>query len=414
MSIAQGIKSLFLAEFVAAFFLPLVLASAALSMPRYRAKLLKDWRLWIAVKGLAVALIVPWFAYAYHRFGPRVWEVMLTAHVYDRLTGFLDPEHVQPWYYYLSSLHREFAGSGTEALVGAGLVVLIVQTVRRRSFDGLVILLWFAVPTIAISSGTSKLYHYEYPFLPPLALAGGYLVALIAMLAPVPVGRLLDRFDRWAGARPGFAAMAREPFRTALLALAALAVGIGVGGLLFGQLQVDIGGIMVKSRGIFRPSLVAILLILMAGVGRAAGRAVVLILLVSALPLPAYRQNLSRLVAEARPMGASSDCIQRVETQLAGAAAPGLYLDVPSSAIGHPMYYYFRRVRPWTRADVPSPERLGDYVTNPAQWRPALVWRKTYDESGRPPVSTVELPDDVLLLLPGPYSVCGQPAAPAS
>ena len=56
----------------------------------------------------------------------------------------------------------------------------LTHTVRRRWVEGAVILLWFAVPIIAISMGTSKLYHYAYPFLPPVALAGGYAIAVIA------------------------------------------------------------------------------------------------------------------------------------------------------------------------------------------------------------------------------------------
>ena len=44
---------------------------------------------------------------------------------------------------------------------------------------GAVVLLWATLPLALISVGTSKLYHYAYPFLPPLALAAGYLVALL-------------------------------------------------------------------------------------------------------------------------------------------------------------------------------------------------------------------------------------------
>ena len=47
-------------------------------------------------------------------------------------------------------------------------------------------MLWFVIPMAAISAGTGKLFHYSYPFLAPLALAGGWLVAFIAA-----------RFYRW-------------------------------------------------------------------------------------------------------------------------------------------------------------------------------------------------------------------------
>jgi hypothetical protein len=46
--------------------------------------------------------------------------------------------------------------------------------------EGVLILLWFALPVGAISTGTSKVYHYIYPFLPPLYLCAGYVMAYAA------------------------------------------------------------------------------------------------------------------------------------------------------------------------------------------------------------------------------------------
>jgi hypothetical protein len=96
----------------------------------------------------------------------------------------------------------------------------------------------------------------------------------------------------------------------------------------------------------------------------------------------------------------------------------GLYLDLPDRVIGHPLNYYFRRVRPWTRAPEPSPERLARYLDDPAEQRPILTWEPTYQqfrdssparlEKGSP--SMIGFGDDVLLLLPGPYAVCGADA----
>jgi len=58
-------------------------------------------------------------------------------------------------------------------------------------------------------------------------------------------------------------------------------------------------------------------------------------------------------------MSTASDCLQRVERTVGGVSMPGLYVDVPRVAIFHPLNYYFRRLRPWTRAEAPSPEGLG-------------------------------------------------------
>ena len=129
------------------------------------------------------------------QFGSLLWETMLAEHVYARFTTALNQTHVQPWNYYVDSMWRALEPSGLRWLVPAGLVTLIVLSIRRRSVDGILVSLWATVPIALISLGSSKLYHYAYPFLPPLMLAAGYLVALIVMLAPVVVRKLLDAID---------------------------------------------------------------------------------------------------------------------------------------------------------------------------------------------------------------------------
>src|SRR5690606_35608412 len=48
------------------------------------------------------------------------------------------------------------------------------------------LIVWWLVPTAIVSFGTSKLFHYAYPFLPPLALGAGFLIAkVIAMADPL-------------------------------------------------------------------------------------------------------------------------------------------------------------------------------------------------------------------------------------
>ena len=194
----------FMTKFVAALFLPLVLAAASLPIHASRSKLFKEWRLWGAVSALVLVLVVPWFVYANLRFGSYLWEVMLSTHVVTRFTAYLDPAHLQPWYYYVRDMHLNFVASGTEMLVVGGLAVLVVQTIRRGWFDGTLVLMWLVLPLILISLGTSKLYHYAYPFLPPLTLSAGYLLALIVLLVPAPFERLLTRMETAATARmPG-------------------------------------------------------------------------------------------------------------------------------------------------------------------------------------------------------------------
>jgi hypothetical protein len=48
---------------------------------------------------------------------------------------------------------------------------------REEWLEGTLVVFWFALPISLISLGSSKLFHYTYPFIPPLALAAGYLFA---------------------------------------------------------------------------------------------------------------------------------------------------------------------------------------------------------------------------------------------
>ncbi len=406
----------FMTKFVAAIFLPLVLGSAGLLVSDLRSKALRDWRLWMGVAFAVTALCAPWFVYAYHRFGPALWDVMLTTHVYERFTASLDPDHIRPWHFYVMTMYRSLASSGASLIVGAGLVALVVQTCRGRLHtEGVVVLLWLALPLFLISFGTSKLYHYAYPYLPPLALAAGYAAGLIVTAAPAPLERILEQLYS-SGASRRMHPVARAIF----LGVAAVAMAVAIASLVYGPVRLELpAGLTFKSSGLLRPLIIAIAFGVLAGASGMTVRVVTPLLVASMLPLPAYRETLDRLTWETRVMSAASDCLRRVEANVGGTPLPGLYLDVPDASIGHAMYYYFRRLRPWTRPEKPSPDRIGAYLEGGAGQKPVLVLQSTYrtfrygiDGDGAsapgpaksPPMLT--LPDDVLLLLPGPYTAC--------
>jgi hypothetical protein len=94
-----------------------------------------------------------------------------------------------------------------------------------------------------------------------------------------------------------------------------------------------------------------------------------------------------------------------------------LYYD-GDGAIWHPIYYYLRRVQPWTINDTPNAARL-DHALREPPLRPSLVQESRYraylagPEKGRfagmttPPI--MELLEQELLL-PGPYGVCSSEA----
>src|SRR5439155_6531247 len=135
----------FMTKFVAALFLPLVLAVAALPFREWRVKAVRGARQWVVAALVAAALIAPWFAYAYARFGMELWSTMVGAHVYTRFTSFLDPTHVQPWYFYFVTMFQRLVDSQSNMLVIGGFMVLLVQTVWRRWPEGGLVLILFAV-----------------------------------------------------------------------------------------------------------------------------------------------------------------------------------------------------------------------------------------------------------------------------
>jgi 4-amino-4-deoxy-L-arabinose transferase-like glycosyltransferase len=414
----------FMTKFVAALFLPVTLLAATLLLAEPRRRLLAGWRDWALVSAVVAALCAPWFIYAHWRFGPALWQIMFGEHVYTRFRTYLDPDHVQPWHYYLTTMWRRFSDSGVHWLVAAGFVVLVVQSIRRRSIDGLVVALWFVLPVLLISIGSSKIYHYAYPYLPPLALAGGYLAALIVMLAPVPIARTARRATDAALARwPGLAARLQRPaVRRTLLAVAIAATGVAIASVVYGPVRLRIGSTDVfRSSGTFRPALVILFFGVLAGATRSAATAAVALTVASVLPAAAYHATWTRLRSDVSPKRDAVECIQRVGRE-EGTAARGIYLDLPDRVIGHPLYYYFRRIRPWERAASPAPAKFAHYLAEGPAQRPVLTWDEAYqafrrEAMGSPAAQAVlaatpvvKLGDDVLLLLPGAYASCGADA----
>jgi 4-amino-4-deoxy-L-arabinose transferase-like glycosyltransferase len=408
----------FMTKFVAALFLPFTLGLAALAAPRVRRRLLEDWRTWLGVAGVVVALCAPWFVYAQVRFGRQLWETILGEHVLRRMTQFLDPTHVHPWNWYFQQMWIEFGLERIQWLIGAGSLLLFVQTLRRRWFEGAVVLMWAAVPLAIISAGTSKLYHYAYPFLPPLTLGAGYLVALVVMLAPVPLRRVLEWLeDRLAGAWPALTRAAGRPgVRSVASAVVVAAAAIAIAAVAVGGLRMDIGGVAVKSSGVLRPAMLILLLGLATRTSARLGRLVVALVVFNAMPLAAYRGQLERLPDGKHPMRTAAACVLSVQAESGRSA--GILIDMPEG-IWHPLYYYFRRIQPIAYAATPLDPSIDRYLRDPASPRPILIDEQTWREyvaqrkgsSADDVVSPPMVPFlNTLLLLPGPYARCSSEA----
>jgi len=407
----------FMTKFVAAAFLPMVIGLVFLIFPETRARLLREWRSWTAAAAIAVVLIAPWFVFATVRFGTYFWHVILAEHVVTRFRTYLNPAHVQPWSYYFTEMFARFGDSGSQWLVVAGLATLVVQTIRRRWLDGAMIVAWFAVPLLLISVGTSKLYHYAYPFLPPVALAAGYLAALVIAVAPAPLTRVLQWVHDSAIARmPSLGrACSRPAVRATLLAVALAAAVVAAISLIYGPIRLSLDNLNVfKSSGVVRPAIVVIVCGFLAGAGKRASRVVVALLVASVMPLQAYREQFPRLLIDEHPMRSATQCLARVEAT-APSSERGLYLDLPGQYISHPLYYYFRRIGPWERTEAGDLAAIAHHLDDPAAWKPMLLWDSTYQafvngraaaQGGRPPSLPIVALPDVVLLLPGPFATC--------
>jgi 4-amino-4-deoxy-L-arabinose transferase-like glycosyltransferase len=179
----------FMTKDVAALFLPLVILMTALLRREDRVRVYFHRGSFAIAAAVVIALIAPWFVYEYWLLGSRVFATMFGEHVVKRFTAYLDPAHLQPWHFYFSHLWSVLRLQGAALAVSLGAILVFWRTIRERWLEGALLVLWFVVPMTLISTGTSKLYHYAYPFLPPVALAGGYGIAKIAEWIWKPVRR---------------------------------------------------------------------------------------------------------------------------------------------------------------------------------------------------------------------------------
>jgi 4-amino-4-deoxy-L-arabinose transferase-like glycosyltransferase len=394
----------FMVKFVAALFLPFVLVITSLIIRDYRSRLLRDWRMWGTSILIALVLATPWFAYCHVLFGRNFWHIILEEQVYRRLSGVLDPAHLHPWHFYFTQLYDNLILSRTLMISAAGGVLLLVDTIRKRWAEGVLVLLWFAAPMSLMSLGTSKLYHYAYPHLPAVALAGGYLMASLWLRVQPLVRRWFDT-TTWRALGAAGAQQQLRTYQRVLLGIAIVAFGIMVWTTIFGLVHITLGGTEVfKSSTLLRPWILAVVCVALAGRLREAGRYLVVpVLIMWLLPSEMYRNVLTEIRRENHPFRSVTECIGAVRS---------LYVAGPDSAYGHQHTYYFRKLGPSERAMEPSAERIEQYLDGPTP-QPVLVDASWYRSHAWPatrwPVNTMPL-DDALLLLPGTYSRCSATA----
>ncbi|HXG56201.1 MAG TPA: hypothetical protein VNJ03_12550 [Vicinamibacterales bacterium] len=398
----------FMTKFVAALFLPAVLAVCVVLVGPHRRQFIADRRQWALASAGVAAAVIPWFVYQHLAHGATLWNVMFGEHVYTRFTAYADPGHLQPWHFYVTRAYGAFVDGGSALWVGVGLIVLGAETIRRRRADGMVVLLWLALPLLLISLGSSKLYHYLYPFLPPLALAAGYGAAWIAghlarLSAPLWI--------RVAAFEPAVSPGIR-------VAATALMVGAGLLALwtaIAGSVRLEAGGhLLFRNASIVRPLLVAIACAALAGGVRTAAAGAVVLALAGLVPVPlaAYAENLHTLRVDRRPLERLGACLRDVDEarRARGEAVVDRYSPVSGGFLHS--YFYYLRGGGWLDPAVDD-ARLRAALFVQGQEAPVVIERASYSAFLERVGPDVTLPPAVsrpgiLVLLPGPYGACDE------
>jgi 4-amino-4-deoxy-L-arabinose transferase-like glycosyltransferase len=407
----------FMMKFVAAVFLPAALAAMFVLSNRWRARIIQDWTIWAASCGVALALIAPWFLYQYDLRGHDFWAIIFGQHIFERFTAYLDPSHLHPWYFYFARMWSEFSWSHSAILVCAGLALLAWQAIRERSDRAVLMLVWFVLPLAAISAGTSKLYHYVFPFLPPLALGVGLVPTTVLNAARQrrdQISRAIERI--WPSSMS-----ARMPpwLRSTLIVIAVFFVAMAVATPIFGSVWIRVHGMtLFRNSTTSRPLIAATVLLDAAGRFRDVPLALVGVLLLVVLPFDAYRNVRALQAAQAAydgaPMRTLRDCLLRVQ---ASGAPAGVY--VHTADTGQWKYAYYLRDPGWRVDEATDQKKLLARLLTPGEERPVFLQAAEFksfrasqgskdaaDVSRLDHVARITWDDDWMILLPGPYAPC--------
>jgi 4-amino-4-deoxy-L-arabinose transferase-like glycosyltransferase len=401
----------FMTKFVASVFLPLVLLAATLSNREALRRALGEWRRWLALGALALLVIAPWFIYQYYQEGNGLFRVMFGEHVYRRFTTSLDPGHVHHWNFYYVTMMEQFGYSQVTWLVLSGAVVLVANAILRPSLDKLLIVYWFVIPVALISTGTSKLHHYLYPFLPPVALAAGYGPAWLVSAGRAYIDRAMGAVHaRWVARRAWGSGV-----RTTLLALAAVAAVTALITFVLGRIDVEFGTrTLFRNSSVERPLVIALVLATLAGQGVTAVRLLLpAIVVVAVLPMNQYRFMWQLLGEEHHQVRTTSECLLRVRAAetAAGRTPPGVYAVGGERWFLHSYFFYLHKVGGWQGVTVADDRAVEQGLFTPGLQRPIMMGDPEYQAfKQRRGESLQAVPAlalrEVLLLMPGPYAVC--------
>jgi 4-amino-4-deoxy-L-arabinose transferase-like glycosyltransferase len=422
----------FMSKFVAAAFLPIIgVSSLALrrrDWPVWRAR----WREWLLPAGLAALLIAPWFAYQSVRGGGQFWYEIVGVHVYARFFETLVPSHLAPWHHYFTKTWSEFGTSGRQVITALGAAALIWPAWRHRDWLAQLSLTWWIVPFALMSLGTSKLFYYAYPFLPPLALGGGLVAAACVRALRGPgLDRLAARLGVSLPEADATGPLTRR--RRVLLGGGALCVALAIATALFGSLTVEIDGVrLFRNSSAPRAVFLGAVLWYLGGFRRRALMTAGVAGLALLLPVSGYAHRVQRFSTIDHPLRTIRDCALAVQ---ATGASPGVL--AASGDLHHAYFYYLRRLGPWMAGDSAPEGELARRLEDPHAQTPVILSMADYVALGgrapaggpatpmlfspvaagahltRPLPRGVSIGDVVVILLPGSYEPCAVPAARA-
>lgn len=411
----------FMTKFVAIVFLPAIVAAAALWRPGGPPRLKAVWRDWWRPAVAAVLAVAPWFIYQIGRLGDAFLNEIFGAQVFKRFTTYLDPSHLQPWHFYFTSAWHEMDASGLAWLTAAGGILLVWRAVAKQDWTARVFLLWWILPVPLISIGSSKIFHYLYPFLPPLALATGLAAStFLALISEIEVSRVTkgSRVGRWLD-RPGV--------RHLVVGLGVAAVGLALWTSAFGRVVLEVGEVQLfRNSAVARPLVVGLVFLGVTGFSRSVFRAAVVAALVALMPLSLYANQLRDTLVIERPLAVFEACAPT--QQALGNLPTGLLAAVDGEIVSHTYYYHLRHLGRW---EVIRPEALAERLVarmkeaggpTPAfalrsAWVAARQTLASSPEGQRVLASldeSLEFPEGTLLLVPRAYQRCTLEAAQQS
>lgn len=430
----------FMTKFVAAFFLPLVCGVAFIWRPDAWTRTRAGWRSWVAPTLAVAALCAPWFIYQTVQSGNRLWEVILGQHVYTRFTASLDPNHLHPWHYYYTEAWHELWYDGSHWIAFAGLMMLGAKAWSGRPWLARLLFTWWALPFLLLTIGSSKLFHYAYPFLPPIAIAAGYASAVLVRVVADAIEPLFTRLRDWRAAKAraastGVDASAKKrpagpsPRLKFVGALgAAIAFGVAVWTIVAGNIDWAVGGWrLFRNASLVRPIVIGAAFLWLRGTMRGAAVALALLPLIPLLPVRNYHDTIAREATVRHPLRALRDCAR--DLRRSGITSGDGTYNAAQRVAYHSYFYYLRDLGAWTESEHPDRGELERRMTVPGAQTVAIVSLTDYrssvlaaeastgaaDVAGRSGAAahtaaalTVAPDEGIVLLLPGVYQPCAE------